>query len=127
VERLSRARLRLQALASDWEVLEVVELLWHERDLQDDISINQTKAWPNLQIAAKLQAIHPDQVWTAARVEQAVRKLRASVEQYKTRSGLDTTDFQALLARTGRAIVSKTADCSKTRQNPADIYRDRSA
>ena len=101
-ERLSRAQTKLQSLASDWEVLEIVELLWEDRDLQDEIAIHQTKAWPHREIAARLQAIHAASNWTAGRVEQAVRKLRASLEQFQKNNGLDTIDFEAFLVRIAR-------------------------
>jgi hypothetical protein len=105
-ERMARARLRRQSLESDWEALEVVEILWRERDIQDEILLAQTKAWPNRQIAAKLKAEDPARNWTAARVEQAVRKLRLAVDHYKQRSGLDGTDFEAVLARAGHVMAS---------------------
>jgi hypothetical protein len=101
-ERLSRGQTKLQALALDWEVLEIVELLWEDRDLQDEIAIHQTKAWPHRQIAARLQAIHAASHWTAGRVEQAVRKLRASLGQFQKNNGLDTIDFEAFLVRIAR-------------------------
>jgi hypothetical protein len=105
-ERMARARLRRQSLESDWEALEVVEILWRERDIQDEILLTQTKAWPNRQIAAKLKAKDPARNWTAARVEQAVRKLRLAVDHYKQRCGLDGTDFEAVLARAGNVMAS---------------------
>jgi hypothetical protein len=103
-DRLVRAKTKLQTLASDWDVLEIVELLWNDREIQDEISIYQTKAWPHRLIAQKLPALEASAPWTAERVEQAVRRLRTMVDKYRQQSGLDSTDFEALLAKLGRRV-----------------------
>ena len=84
------------------EALEIVELLWNDQAIQDEINIYQVKVWPNRQLAEKLQGLHASSLWTAERVEQALRKMRTAVERHRLQSGLDRTDFEALLAKLGR-------------------------